>query len=147
MANEHYYNSLEFDKRLKVIKTPLANLPANKTIRTTGIGSIVELVDGSEEGGRTWEYKNNDFNIVDGENYLVDTENGIINGTLPLLPNDKQVVIIKDAKNTFGVNSLNILCANTSTYTIANITEDFEVDVSISYLVLVYDQLTNNWSV
>lgn len=145
--NPYYYNSLEFDKRLKVTKNPLSNLPPNKTVRTTGIGSLVELVDISGDNGRVWEFKNNDFLVMDNENYLVDTESAIINATLPLVPYDKQVVIFKDAKNTFGVNSLNILRANTSTYTIANIAEDFEVDVSISYLVLVYDQLTNNWSV
>lgn len=145
--NPYYYNSLEFDKRLKVTKNPLANLPANKTVVTTGIGSLVELVDMDSEGGRVWEYKNNDFIAVDGKNYLVDTENSIINLTLPLVPYDKQIVIVKDAKNTFNVNSLIILRDPSASYTIANFADDFEIDVNVNYFIMIYDQLSNNWSV
>lgn len=70
-----------------------------------------------------------------------------MNALLPLSPIDKQIIVFKDARNTFSINSLFINRDTLATYTIAGLAENIEIDLSTSYLVLVYDFQSNNWSI
>ena len=133
----------ELKKRAILNIDTSGNVPANKVLLTSGIGTRAEAKTIPILGD--WEWKDTDFNIENYKNYLIDTETSIVNATLPLAPIDKQLVWVRDAKATFGTNSAFILRHPSATYTIEGVADDLELDYSKD-IFLIFDLASNNWS-
>jgi hypothetical protein len=138
-----YQWTIEELKKRPSIKLPTdGNAPAGKVPVTTGMGSRTELLNVPIIGN--WIYVNNHFNIEPYRNYLVDTSIAGFAGTLPLIPEDKMVIWIKDVRKTFDLHSLMILRHPAATYTINELNDNLEIDVSID-IFLIFDEPNNNW--
>lgn len=138
-----YTYTLEELKKRPILKlNSTGNASPNKILMTTGIGSRTELRDVPLVGN--WVYVNTHFNMVPYTNYLVDTSLTTFSGTLPLMPEDKMVVWIKDVRRTFGTKSLFIIRHPASSYTINELNDNLEVNVSMD-IFLIYDADNNNW--
>ena len=146
MSITYQWTIEELKKRLSVKLEPnSSNVSPNKIPVTTGIGSRAELKTIPIIGD--WEYINTNFNFEKYKNYLVDTSTNSISGVLPLIPEDKMVIWIKDAKGSFSTNSLFILRHPSATYTINEAIDNLEIDLSNIDVFLIFDALNNNWIV
>ena len=138
-----YQWTIEELKKRPTIKLPASgNAPANKVPITTGIGSRTELKDVPLIGN--WVYVNSHFNILPFSNYLADTSVSAFSGTLPLMPEDKMVIWIKDVRKTFDLHSLMIIRHPAATYTINELHDNLEIDVSMD-IFMIFDEPNNNW--
>lgn len=138
-----YTYTLEELKKRPILKlNTTGNASPNKVLMTTGIGSRTELRDIPIVGN--WVFVNSTFNMLPYTNYLVDTSLTSFSGTLPLMPEDKMVIWIKDVRRTFSIKSLFIIRHPASTYTINELNDNLEVNVSQD-VFLIFDADNNNW--
>lgn len=143
MSLQHEWTVKELLKRVRVQQDPLANMPPNSVMLSTGVGTFVKPTSIPIIGD--WVTKSVDFEFNLSENYLINTELNTVAGILPLAPFDKMTILIKDVKSSFGTNSFFLIRHPDATYTIQGLNEDLEVDAPITTLFLVYDIISNNW--
>lgn len=143
MSLLHQWTMAELRKRLQVNLETGGNVSPNKIPLTTGVGTRAELKTIPIVGD--WIYKSANFDMVQYNNYLVDTEAAIVTAILPLAPEDKVIFWLKDAKASFSIHSLFVNRHPLATYTINEIADDLEIDISTSDVFLMYDALNNNW--
>lgn len=133
----------ELKKRASVPVDAEGDLPAGKVLLSTGVGSRTTPTDIPIVGG--WVVKNEeDFQIEEFNHYIVTAVSANRTATLPLNPSDKMTVILKVTVSE--ATSLFIQKYAGTTYTIANESEPLEIDYTAD-ITLVYDQVSNNWTV
>lgn len=119
------------------------NLPINKLLLTTGVGSKVTLIDNTN---LTWKFKGTNFTCELGEAYSIFVDQNIISMELPISPTDGYVLMLKVRINPLYNESLEIFTNNPTGQKIDNQNDTLIVDFSTD-LILIYDEINNNWRV
>ena len=135
----------EFSTKVSILASNIisGNLPLNKLLVTTGNGIQVTLIDNNI---LSWKFKGTNFTCELGEAYSIFVDQNIISMELPISPTDGYVLMLKVRINPLYNESLEIFANNPTGQTIDNQNDTLIVDFSTD-LILIYDEINNNWRV